>query len=339
MRVALISSAVGSQCGIAEHSSLLIQHVQAADPAIEISANAEWLDPDAFDGSTIVVDAFDVVHLNYHRGLHSRWTPEKVRRNIPHPVIITFHDTYERQPDLLPWDLLACPNVRAMIVHEPCDLSGDSPLEEHHLASTVPDLVKKVHFWRQACPPPNGRGWEVRERLTWQRDGWRPTLGTLGFDFPWKNYDLLAQVTGELGWNLHVVGKVDERRIDELRGYNPRTTFAGFAPKASAVAHLAACDATAFLYTCGNSGTSGAIRVGITAGKPLFALRSCRQNRDLLREFAIRWLDSPAQLAAALLQAPLTYDTALIALAHQESWTRQGAQYAALYAEVAASRG
>lgn len=343
MRVALVSSAVGSQCGIGEHSAMLIQHVQAADPTIEISAKAEWLDPQAFADHA---EPFDVVHLNYHRGLHSRWTPRWVSDCV-RPVVITFHDTYEHQPDTLPWDLLACENVRAMVVHEPCDLHAEYEL---HLGGVVASSAHygenrhKVRYWRQACPPPNGRGWDVRERATWAYDGWRPTLGTLGFDFPWKNYDTLAQVTGALGWNLHVVGKVDEPRMLELRSYNPRTTFAGWAPKSAATAHLSACDATAFLYTCANSGTSGAIRAGITAARPLIALRSCRQFRDLeslgsLPE--ICWVDALGDLAHALTHSvrdysgPHGYNPGLIHLAHHDSWTRQGAHYAALYQEAA----
>ena len=38
------------------------------------------------------------------------------------------------------------------------------------------------------------------------------------------------------------------------------------------VAALSVCTATAFLYECHNSGTSGAIRLGIAALKPVYRL-------------------------------------------------------------------
>lgn len=346
MRVALISSA--GRCGIAEHSAQIYDHVPRADAGIEISGNPDWLDPEAF-----VRDAperFDLVHLNYHRGLHSRWTPSWVhqisRANgaIGLPFVITFHDTYEVQPDRLPWDLLALDNVKAMVVHEPCDLWLD-------YANRA-----KVRYWRQPCPVPTGRGRHVHQDV-WAPAGkyWRPTLGTLGFDFPWKNYDLLAEVTAACGWNLRIVGHfpgdaaVVAARQAALQTRNRYVQFDGYVETDDAVAILASCDATAFLYTCGNSGTSGAIRVGIAAGKPLLAATGCRQFRDLEDYQALGLPLQPIQFREPTCDGvrnwllgysrniiPLVdgYDAGLIALAHQESWEKGGRQYAVLYREA-----
>lgn len=339
MKVALVTSA--GQCGIAEHSEMLVHAVQAGDDTIQFSTDPAWLDPLRFPGPS----PYDVVHLNYHRGLHSRWTPEVIARYAPTPFVITFHDTYEVQPDRLAWELLGCRNVSAMVVHEPCDLSGHTPpytegVTDTHDGIYFPaDLRAKVHYWRQPCPPATGRGWPVPQPFN--SDAWRPTLGTLGWDFPWKNYDMLADVTAELGWNLLVVGKVDDARRAVLLAKNPHTHFTGYVEKAQAVAWLSSCDATAFIYTCANSGTSGAIRVGITAGRPLIAASGCRQFRDLEDSYdaSIFWTPPTADDLHDMLisldsTGPQGFDLNLIALANKLSWDKVGPKYAALYHEA-----
>lgn len=329
MRVALVSSA--GQCGIAEHSYQLEAAVRHADVSIEIRMNPDWLDPAGF-GTENPITQFDVVHLNYHRGLHSRWTPEVIRCFPDLRFVITFHDTYEEQPDQLPWDLLKLDNVRRMVVHEPCDLADSW----------------KTRYWRQPVPARTGQS-VLPVNTFWPPGPWRPTLGTVGFDFPWKNYNLLAEVTAACGWNLRIVGQVPEDRQLTLRELNPRTYFDGYVDTGYAVAALEACDATAFLYTCANSGTSGAIRLGIAAGRPLIATHGCRQFRDLEDPShwnGIHWRNANADsLAGFLTGRDMTsyprangYELALIALAEQESWVRGGRAYAHLYhAAVAAS--
>ena len=343
MRVALVSSS--GRCGISEHSAQLQAAVQAADQDICVDWPQDngWLDPAQYGADP----RFDLLHLNYHRGLHSRWTPEAVR-NIPYPVIITFHDTYERQPDALPWDLLALDNVKTMVVHEPCDLNfpGTITVDDgvvHHNLMQPNVLAPKVHYWRQ--PVPLRTGEFALPFGTFLPPGpWRPTLGTVGFDFPWKNYDLLAKVTGELGWNLRIVGQVQEERQLALRALNPRIVFDGWVDTGYAIAALEQCDATAFLYSCANSGTSGAIRLGIAAGRPLIATDGCRQFRDLRgADYGIqwrtpnaeelrKWLTGYSRSAIPTLQG---YDTMLLALAEQESWVHGGRKYAELYKAAA----
>lgn len=360
LRVAVVSSEIGSACGIAEHSRMLVEALNreagAGRESVVAAADPAWLDPFAFADRA---QDFDVVFLNYHRGLHSRWDAEAVRL-VEIPVVITFHDTYETQPDRLPWELLDCPNVRAMVVHERCDLMSivkariayDSRLVQQLTAGPdgargtfIERNVQKVHYWHQPCPVPYGRG-DLKVANPHPLGPWRPTLGTLGFDFPWKNYDLLAEVTNACGWNLHVVGQVDYARQQALRALNPRTTFTGFVSGEWAIAHLSAYDATAFLYTCGNSGTSGAIRAGITAARPLIVAKGCRQFRDL-EEAEVRGISWIEPTAGALMDA-LTgwklnmlpqisgYVPGLIAFAHQHGWEHYGRKYAELFREAAA---
>jgi glycosyltransferase involved in cell wall biosynthesis len=355
MLVALVSSVL--ECGVAEHSDMLKTAVRTADSSIEFVTDGAWLDPQQFSGTFpdgrgfdavrgglthtrfdaalehagyqghqhgLPVLRGDLVHLNYHRGLHSRWTPEVIASYGPTPFVITFHDTFETQPDDLAFRLLDTFNVRGMVVHEPCDLVSHP----------------KVHYWRQPCPPPLGRGWPADIPKVFTAHGWRPTLGTLGWDFPWKNYDLLADVTAERGWNLRIVGKVDGDRRKALAARNPNIWFDGYVETPDAIAKLSACDATAFLYTCANSGTSGAIRQGITAGKPLIAATGCRQFRDLegtAEGWPIRWIAPNADaLAMTLDTGEYGYSFALIGLAQDLSWEKVGPQYAKLYRDAVA---
>jgi hypothetical protein len=318
MNVALVSS-WGTPCGIAEHSKLLVQYAMCADLDLQIVPNASWLDPAAFLAARPVPD---LLHLNYHRGLHSQWTPEIIQQ-LHIPVVITFHDTFEVQPDRLPWDLLACENVKAMVVHEPCDLL------------TPPDIerARKVYYWRQGVPEPQ-RPAEVG--LEWICPGIhaKPVLGTLGFDFPWKNYDLLADATEEAGWNLLILGPASE----SLNRFNSRhhVRRLAYPETRMAVEHLSACDATAFLYTCANSGTSGAIRLGLAAGRPLLWCE-CRQFRDLDVDLPEITRVEPTQADLVQRLTFLRYprwQMQIVALRHRDSWTKLGAQYATLYHEV-----
>ncbi len=67
---------------------------------------------------------------------------------------------------------------------------------------------------------------------------------------------------------------------------------------------LSSAEATAFLYTCHNAGTSGAIRQGLAAGRPLLAMSGCRQFRDLetlLFDTGITWVSFDVKEIAAVL--------------------------------------
>jgi hypothetical protein len=255
-----------------------------------------------------------LVHLNYQASLHSRWTPEKVRavqaRGIK--VVITYHDTGVPNSD-------QCQALHAVadrfIVHEPAD-----------------DLPGAI-YWRQGVPVHNNSVGDAPFK------GY-PTIGTVGFDFPWKNYDLLCEIAGELGWgvNLYTPKPLLKERHQSLleRSRGRLNVFVG-ETTGDIVAGLSECDATAFLYVTHNTGTSGAIRLGIAAKKPLiaFSVQANRQVRDLCDEGAIHWCDTVEDVRYRLKTLTLSrFDPGIVALAEQDSWTHLGAKYAALYREV-----
>lgn len=343
----LLVTSWNTPCGIADHAAMLTASVEAADPTIEVQPHSEALDPAVLLRQLpdlIHLNLHDkptalLVHLNHHDGLHSRWTTDYIveirRQGIP--VVVTYHDTRAQ--------LLDCPKLAALgvvasavVVHEPVEgLRGEG-----------------VHYWRQGVPAAARRPAQYTATNGEWIDGcgqhWlsqyapfkafpqQPVLGTVGFNFPWKNYDRLAQLTGEEGWALVLLSNnataEDEAR---WRSFNPSILVVReFLTQPEVVNYLAGCDATAFMYECANTGTSGAIRQGIAARKPVIALETCRQFRDLFAdEFGSRAIDWVLDWGEARTALRCTHGghvcTSMHALAEQDSWVKLGAKYATLY--------
>ena len=242
MRVLLVTS-WDTSCGIAEHSRLLKEYVERADPGIEIIPSAEALDPDW--ALTMSRADWGLIHLNHHDALHSRWTPAHVQaiEEAGTPVVVTFHDTtagVSDQPSSA--KLKAFTQVASStIVHEP-----------------VGDI--KAIYWRQGVPDAP----RYQRPLEWEKPPClypqQPILGTVGFNFPWKNYDRLCQLTQEVGWGLILLANnATPADVDRWQGLNPAClAVPGFLSTNEVLGYLSACDATVFAYECANTGTSGA---------------------------------------------------------------------------------
>jgi len=306
-------------CGISEHAAMLKDAVKAADPTITISPCPEYLDPSNLQRQNLP-DPPLILHLNYQAGLHSRWTPDEVRaaQKCGYMVVITYHDTYDGTDSPNSDQAKAlCAIADAFIVHEP-----------------VTDLPRAI-YWRQGVP-----GAEMPMALLPSDKAWKnqPLVGSLGFPFPWKNFDLLCEASALAGWAVLLIasGATDED-VARWRSLNPhlyvRQDFVG---RREAISFLTGCDATAFLYVNHNTGTSGAIRMGLAARKPVLAIApECggRQFRDLEREW-IHWIDdgTPRGVATMLESVAIERcDPHIVALAHRDSWTERGRDYTALY--------
>jgi hypothetical protein len=208
----------------------------------------------------------------------------------------------------------------------------------HEPAEDLPGAI----YLRQGVPAaPGGHQPYFPSVLKFRAYHGQPTVGSLGFPFPWKNYDLLAEASFLAGWALILLApNATPEQIAGWRSRNPHSFIeSGFTERREAVATLAACDATAFLYANANTGTSAAIRQGIAARKPVIATSAggCRQFRDLYldpvgRE-AIMWMSSlTVEGVAANLMAvtPAPFDAPTVRLAHQDRWALRGQQIAAL---------
>jgi len=310
-----------NHCGIEEHSQYLQESVQAADPTIKVRCAAEALDPDWVRYVSRLED-FPILHLNFHRALHSRWTPDAVKKFQAwgYKVVITFHDTYgEHEPDDLSKALHDLAD--AFIVHEPC--IG----------------LEKAIYWRMGVPELDARVGEWSPYyLT------RPILGTMGHDFGWKSWSRVCAIAKEAGWGMLICcPEMSIEREAELRAHNPWLEVRRGRERQQLLADLSACDATAFLFVCGNSGQSASILQGIGARKPVIAFSTCRQMRALYADeygrHAIRWAETFEEVPLALRYMPLQrFDTPTVALAAQDSWTLQGQRYATLYQQLLEAR-
>ena len=316
MRILLVSS-WGTACGIADFGAQLAEAVYAADSTLHVIPCPEGLDPAALPPA----DTYDVVFLNFHLGLHSRWQVGHIvaLQQAGKPVVIDFHDSRgEVEPDIRQQSLYDVAD--AFIVHEPC--LG----------------LPRAHVIRQGV-----RDWPGEYLWDASRTGWtngRPILGTIGFNFPWKNFDRLAQVTAEAGWAFLVLSN-NASTLDEAKwlSSNPHTKVVrGFLPTGEIVQKLAGCDATVFAYECANSGTSGAIRLGLAARKPVIAWKNCRQFRDLYLEEQYRsesridWCTGFDDLPYHLAEVPIQrLDPGIVALATRDAWANQAAKYAAIF--------
>lgn len=321
LRVLAVTS-WGGACGIANYCDLL---KQASVPlGVEIMPDASALDPSTLGARVL---SYDLLWLNYHAGLHSRWTPTQVsllREAAPQlPMVITYHDTYDGDRSANSDNAKALAQLAdAFIVHEPV---ADIP-EAQLIRQGIPRPQAPFRFREGAYPG-------------------QPMLGTAGFDFPWKNFTRLAELTAEIGWAfLCISNNLTGERERELLAINPYLVTAdGFLPTEAIVSALAACTATAWMYETHNTGTSGAIRLGIAALRPCFALRSCRQFRDLLQlpYNAVEWVDTWADLKTYLTCSDWTSGAVAgssVALYTTDSWDQQAKKYQAVFQAAVAKR-
>jgi len=345
----LAVSTDGIDCGIAAYLDLLRTHLPSD---LILRCDPAWLDPRAFIAQLDEIQEYQgplVVWLNYHAALHSRWGVMQIERlRQQFPVVVTYHDTGVPNSE-------QCLNIYhatvspvhdqlvqqgRFIVHEPC---ADLP-NAIYIRQGIPDWHPPTLFDQSAEYHPESSFHPEYEPVWLVRNG-RPVLGTVGFPFPWKNYDLLAEATAEAGWSLLLLApRATPLQIENWRRRNPWTAVkTEFLSQDQVVSYLAACDATAFLYMCANTGTSGAIRQGISFLKPVPATESCRQFRDLWEDlevgrYAIRWLSdlSPKGIANALGHLPLgRLDTRIVRVAERDSWANQARQYAILFRQAA----
>jgi len=316
MNVLLVST-WETACGIAEHSAMLKEAVEQANPDIDIRPTPEGLDPAALEGLPVSVD---LLHLNYHAALHSRWTPAAIARvkSLGIPTLVTYHDTGVPNSDQCK---AVCAAANYTVVHEPFD---DLPENVEYIRMGVPALTdQEEHLGRER--------WAKQYRH-------QPILGTVGFPFPWKNYDELAKVTAQCGWGLYLIApNATAEQLTRWRSLNPYTTIrSDFVKRDAVVRLLHQCDATAFMYTCANTGQSGAILQGIAARKPVIALSTCRQMRalyaDSLGQQAIMWAQTFTDVTTCLQNLTIgRVDAGMVALAEQDSWAHVGERYASIY--------
>lgn len=301
MKITLVTSN-RKHCGIREYGKFLMAEF-ANDPEVQIT---EVANPDAL--SLGLPDA-DIIHVNHHAALHSSWREDTVAQYQKHgyKVTVTQHDTFE---DFRIMQERGFPDFRranGLVVHEDVNrLNGNN-----------------IHYIPQGVLPAAKGAEQVAVH----------TLGSAGFDFPWKNYDMLARVTSDAGWVLLLIApEMSQSRVEEIKRINPGSmVLTSWLSAEEVVFLLSSCTATGFLYSTGNSGTSGAIRLGIAARRPMVAFQS-RQNRDLAKELALNWVNTEEEAKQQL--SAFGYKEVVAAnvdwmkeLADSQSWGNAAKQY------------
>ena len=333
------------RCGIREYSNYLVSRLHLFGPGRGWACHAAWGSPEEVleqlqegivraytnaPAGTVPLCAF---WLNHHAALHSAWTPAHLARvvELGFGVVVTQHDTFETRKIMDERSLPDFARVSDVVVtHEAV---------EGYASHVLPQGVLPL-------PLSAGGPEEMLDA--------RPCVGTVGFDFPWKGFDDLVKAAKEAGWRVLILSNdMTDARVRQLQELYPGgqvnvRVVRGWLSASRVVEQLAACDATAFLYSCGNSGTSGAIRLGIAARRPVLAYRGCRQFRDLTHDpneqLSINWCDSLRAVEDDLVMLATQRDyregsIALVrALADRHGLDKQATRYSELLTD-AAQRG
>ena len=309
MRVLLVTSP-RERCGIAEYGHMLTEAMGKTHPDVEFRpfgpgpyADATVDFVDSLAGTDV---AFDLVHVNHQAALHSSWTTDHIveLRERFCPVVVTHHDTFETRQILLDRDYkLFVGFADHVVVHEPIEgLPINGPWT--YLRQPIPTATLSPI---QHLPL---------------------TVGSVGFDFPWKNFPMLRDIADRAGWRTDIFGGDND-----------------WVSRDVAIARLAGCHATAFLYQTGNSGTSAAIRLGLATRRPVIAF-PCRQFRDLYEadepdvRDAVLWVRSEQELLTELERlakdagAWLAISDRVAWLAKHDSWATGAEVYYQIYKRV-----
>lgn len=301
----LLVTSPNRECGIREYGRELIE---ATGGQAEITEFPEPHPSRLFDRLCCGEHCnWDVIHINHHAALHAAWGSSHLLalKELGFGVVVTQHDTFEE------WSIMQerhYPDLReadCLVVHEP--VRG---LQQHIAASflarggaTVGYLPQPVpaHYPTQPAPlRPAGAGHH------------RDTLGLFGFDFPWKGFDVAVQAAKIAHWEVMLISpNITIERAEALSQLYPNglQLIPYFAPAAEAVSLLSQCAATAFPYATGNSGTSGAVRLGLAARRPIILSPPsvCRQFRDFgvdpLAAKAVCWGEPTVEVIASHLRA------------------------------------
>jgi glycosyltransferase involved in cell wall biosynthesis len=339
----LFVTSQNEHCGIREYGEYLLAELKAF-PDLEVIPH---FDPNAHQLGTPEVD---IIHVSHQAALHSSWREAEVKeyQKNGYIVCVTQHDTFETWEIMLDRGMPNFLHADGLILHEPVKglMEGwkGKELVEYFpgpKAENVPYyqdvewVHKNVHYFQQGVlPETNSNGWIAKK-----------TLGTVGFDFPWKNFELGAKYTAEAGWVYLVISPgMKQERVNAIKAINPDSIVVTPWLNAQEVVHeLSACTATAFLYVTGNSGTSGAIRMGIGARRPVIAFCS-RQNRDLAMEKSIDWLKNDAHIGELLEQYGKGEGieeriAGVKKLAERDSWKNLAQRYHDMWWKCAEDRG
>lgn len=323
MRVLLITSD-REQCGIREYGQMLMDAMPRDFDIVEFP-NPSWNDYARIHETALC----DIIHLNHHAALHATWRAPQI--DIVHAwgkkIVVTQHDTFQSIALMQERGFPDFRGADALVVHEPV----------RGLTHGNGTGNGNVYWIRQGIiADPEYHLVPRNSDILW--------AGTCGFPFPHKNIDTICMATHDAGWGILIIapGATIEQcvRWTEL---NPHIEIIPtYLNRYEIVQHLSGCAATVFHPSTGGSGTTGPIRLGIAARKPVISTSTKvnRQVRDLATCGAICWADDRKEVADTLtrLATEGIYYTKqqmeVMTLAMQDSWENVAAKYIQIYRGV-----
>lgn len=293
------------QCGIAQYAHNLTQSVPQDGILIDVIARDRW------STDAIMRTNNQIIHVNYEPGLF-RW--------------IQLHDLYQwRQAGkkiIFTWHTS----------------------QEHNNKNPMHQLIDRVVMHEKTTDPgiihiPQG----IEEHDTSGQEVDYDLIGTAGFPFPWKGFPEVAEAARILGSKVLIIAPAsphyDTYLIEgAVRNRHPDPQYVtDWMDTGTVVKLLATCGVIVFAYHGGQYGISGAVRMGISAQRPLVLNRN-RQFRDLFEyddEIYFAPSPDPNQLADAIRIARCGGNPPHRVLADM-NWTKVGQMYRELYLSLGA---
>jgi len=279
-------------CGIREYGLMLKE-------AVEGSSNVQ-VEEFPFTAPDRLLDRVcspssrpDIVHLNHHAALHSQWGPDHIwaLRALGMKVVVTQHDTFESWEIMQSRRFLDARDADLLIIHEKVEgLEGPRVWQMRQPIPEAPPAVKSGEAWLRRL-----KGIQ-----------WKHYVGSVGFNLLHKGFPTLVDGARRAGWGCRlIVPGITVEEAEDLQRIHPEglELMTGWRPRGHVIAALATCDMLGFPYVTGGSGTSGALRLGIAARRPVFTSPKGvnRQTLDLPEDHWVMRVDpSPQGIEEAL---------------------------------------
>lgn len=163
-------------------------------------------------------------------------------------------------------------------------------------------------------------------------------IGTVGFPFSWKGFHQVAIASSLLGMGCVVIAPesphADTYAMEAVcRAAQPSIQYIkDWLSDGATIEVLHDCAVNVFAYAGGNYGISGAVRLGLAAGRPIVCTRN-RQFRDLYAyENEVTFINSqdPNEIARGVQEA-LAKGVVPNQILKDMSWEVVGKQYQELY--------
>lgn len=255
MKIALISN-WDIQCGNAEYARDLRKELEKEFTVVSMPGNMNIVKSELpQDAEVVIVNLHESrVNINVE---HVRWM-----QSIGKKVVIILQNSVEQMSAS---DLLT--EADAVVAHERVRfMNGDVYFQYiPHGIVEVPDL-----------PAPYPSFW----------------IGTAGFPFPWKRYDVVAEAAKKFGVRGRMIApRSDQMETDVFMNgiaghiHPLQDIHRGWLPSEQVIRMLAECTANIFWFEsqapCDTLGQSGSVRMGIAAKRPMIISRH-RKFRTLL---------------------------------------------------------